>query len=507
MKTRIPSLVRHHRPLIIPKLIDLDSIMQSYPPSKRQVNRDCLLYLISLIYSKSLFNKKQYECKDFGFIPLKMEYLNKKFYASRINLDYLIELGILESDYKYSPNNYSIGYRINPVFLNGETQCKFFKKRIYYSKIDSVNSSDNNLPIPQYLARPFLEKRIFLEKTAANKILEEVYERSISVIKHDMKLDKEKMNKRIKDLEYALVFQKEKVARICNNDYSGSYFIDNTSFRFHSLITTLKKQVRPLIKLNGQDSVSLDLKNSQPFFLLLLFKRAFYDTRNRGRKILRMLELDKNNIKYREYIINNNINPLMIGKLAESIENTEGSVYEFCHAIRQGSLYELFMSKRVDINTLSEEEFKTLRDEVKEQFLVFMYDEPGRKFSRKSVKGIVYSDYVDIFKFIDFLKQFKTGEDAFVRHSYLKTVDKKSNLLIKVDSGFKRLSNLIQSLESKVILEIVCSEIAKKHPEMPFLTVHDSIIIPKNYKKAVLKIMNSEIERVTWEIPQIKVEE
>lgn len=510
MRKEIPSLVKYSKPLIIPKSINIELLINNNPPNRKEVTRDCILHLLQLLYSKSLYYNSEDNYKEEGFIPLKMEYLNNDFHASRENLNYLISLGIIETDNKYIPRVVSIGYRINPNYLNGETQTLYFKRRVHYERIrKNHDSEESNLPIPSYLAKPFREKRISLDMDRANKILEEFYNKQIELINQNDKLSNEEKEQKVRNKIYALKIGKEKITRICYNDYEGSYFIDNTCFRFNSLITSLKKQVRPIIRLDGQKTVSFDLKNSQPFFFLLLLKKPFYENRNRERKILRMLNIDKNSREYREYIIrkinNNNINPLMIGKMAKSIENTGGSVFEFCQAIREGTLYELFMSKLYDIKALQPEQYESVRARVKEQFLVYLYDIPDRESGKRSVKSIIQKEYPEIFEFIAILKAFKTGETVSVKHSH-KPKKGYRKRLIKADSGYKRLSLLIQRIESKVILEAVCSKIARNHPEMSFLTVHDSIIVPDSYRKVVKNIIETEIERLTWEKPTIKVE-
>lgn len=61
--------------------------------------------------------------------------------------------------------------------------------------------------------------------------------------------------------------------------WDGRYFDghrDKTSFRFHSLLTRLPKEYKQFITFSGEKLYSIDIKNSQPFFSLIIMNPTFW---------------------------------------------------------------------------------------------------------------------------------------------------------------------------------------------------------------------------------------
>src|SRR5205085_1352704 len=53
-------------------------------------------------------------------------------------------------------------------------------------------------------------------------------------------------------------------------------FVDSTTYRFHSTITSLRSEFRNFITYDKREIVSLDLKNSQPFISTVILKPEFW---------------------------------------------------------------------------------------------------------------------------------------------------------------------------------------------------------------------------------------
>jgi hypothetical protein len=81
-----------------------------------------------------------------------------------------------------------------------------------------------------------------------------------------------------------------------------------------------------------------------------------------------------------------------------------------------------------------------------------------------------------------------------------------------LDNTFKQkqyntLALLLQQIESNVILRNVCPAIAKKYPEIPLFTVHDSIVTTEGNEELIRPIIEKEIQRVTDGFtPKLKLE-
>jgi hypothetical protein len=55
-------------------------------------------------------------------------------------------------------------------------------------------------------------------------------------------------------------------------------------------------------------------------------------------------------------------------------------------------------------------------------------------------------------------------------------------------------------MESEFMFNKVVSEIIEKYPEMPFFTVHDSILFPKSYKDKIKPIFDKHLEKLLKKI-------
>ena len=73
---------------------------------------------------------------------------------------------------------------------------------------------------------------------------------------------------------------------------------------------------------------------------------------------------------------------------------------------------------------------------------------------------------------------------------------------------YNKLAILLQRTESVTILEFVAQKIIGKFPEVPFLTKHDSILLPGNLTKekseSIEKLIIETIEKIIGHIPQLK---
>ncbi|GAA4458777.1 hypothetical protein GCM10023189_31560 [Nibrella saemangeumensis] len=68
------------------------------------------------------------------------------------------------------------------------------------------------------------------------------------------------------------------------------------------------------------------------------------------------------------------------------------------------------------------------------------------------------------------------------------------------------LALLLQNVESIIFLKRVAKRIAKEHPTIPIITIHDSICTTVGNEHFVEKIMMEEIEKATGVKPNLKVE-
>ncbi|KPK50522.1 MAG: hypothetical protein AMK72_02095 [Planctomycetes bacterium SM23_25] len=66
---------------------------------------------------------------------------------------------------------------------------------------------------------------------------------------------------------------------------------------------------------------------------------------------------------------------------------------------------------------------------------------------------------------------------------------------LKRRHGHKVVSKLLQRLESGIIIDGVCARLVREHPEIRFLTIHDSALAVEHSADTVRRAMREEFER------------
>jgi ubiquinone biosynthesis protein Coq4 len=68
------------------------------------------------------------------------------------------------------------------------------------------------------------------------------------------------------------------------------------------------------------------------------------------------------------------------------------------------------------------------------------------------------------------------------------------------------LPRLLQTIESKLILDHVAKRISKERPLMPIFTIHDSVACPVGHEAYVEEVIREEMEKAIGVIPTLKFE-
>lgn len=235
-----------------------------------------------------------------------------------------------------------------------------------------------------------------------------------------------------------------------NKGKSLFYNQNHTNFRVDSNLTNLKRELRNFII--GEDLVQIDLANSQPYLFNFLL----------------MLVLDKSILSYSDG--NSPFNPLnpFIERLLKRLINSRkldlDEVHRYSEWTKAGKIYDLFVSN-----------FKITRDEAKDLFLAAFYS-PNDSKKYAEPKKVFKAEFPTIYKLIV----------AFKR---------KDHTLLPV---------AMQNLESEIFIGGIAKELCEMNI-IPY-TVHDSIIIEREYKEIAIQIMENTFIKYFGEIPTFKIE-
>jgi hypothetical protein len=94
-----------------------------------------------------------------------------------------------------------------------------------------------------------------------------------------------------------------------------------------------------------------------------------------------------------------------------------------------------------------------------------------------------------------------------IRHAFRKRFENVWRFILKHkpkhENGFKELSRKMQRAESTLMIGGVCGRLAREHPDVPVLTIHDSIMTHKRHLPLVERLIREEFAKLGVQ-PQLK---
>lgn len=441
----------------------MEDHIKAYPLSNG-IKLDHLYYILNKLYTLPTL-VKDIEDKN-GFIPLSATKLKNRIRNYRNCLTYLLETGILETNNHYIPKERAKGFRFSKKYntkvkpIHHATTSKIFEKTKSQCKTD-YQSKRKYPELYNHLTNGLFT----IDYEAANNFNTDLYEANSTIGVDNV----------VRKYNYNYIG----IDKLKNQNYTDYTFtVDSTGKRLHTNLTLLSSQLRPYLKYDDEDLVSIDITNSQPFFSTLLFKPQIYDWYQS--------EQPNNIMKFFKYIDSNNIlySITMFRKLSHIAHNKD--VIQYIDLVVNGTIYETLQEKIID-------KFPNRR--------MKRYDEKGKEISvdltsRKAIKKefmlAVYSSnlYHNPFKTM-FKELFPTVDAVF-------SIIRKGNK--------ENLPILLQRMESYMILEVITKKIFNVDSSIPLFTIHDSIVTTTNNVDFVRGVMEDEIINFTGLKPTLDVE-
>jgi hypothetical protein len=450
----------------VPSNLDIDLLLAENPPYDKikSFNKEYLIYLINLPYSLPTIIKDLDTHNGVPFYSVMLKRQNK--YYSQY-LKYLIANNILiktlnysvkrhSNYYKYSENYQNTGFKeiqLNNVALidkilrqkyrlykkNGKIENNLNKGSggTPYSNLENPqNHKINDIPVDLFYTQ--LES---LQKLEVNdKVYDEI--------------------EKIEDLEKR-IYSQICIDKIKNNEFYSKR--DTTSYRHHSNITSLKKKLRNYLTIEGKTLVNIDIKNSQPYFSLMLLKPDIWF---------------KNNLLLKEYFEDipgkkKKLSTMpQLKRFVKKIPNEEINNYR--DIILSGRFYEYFLEKiNSDLRIKGQKEL--IREEIKLEVLKFFF---STNHYQSDIKKIFKSNFPKILRLLSLIKKHKN----------------------------ERLAIILQRLESFAIIDQICCEIKKDYPQIPVLTIHDSLVTTENNEKWLKEYISIKLYEITGEYPRLSDE-
>ncbi len=453
----------------IPSSVDMKALVEKGNLSINPFKQDKLAYVMSIILERALVRKDN--LLTGGFVPINAVILQGIIgnqYGEYLKL--LIDEGILESNCYHQAGGQSTGYRFAKIYRGKLEEYKLTdfilrqniknlgsggkRKRIPIAGQPKI--ADEKLPDKAYnkgIYKWYNDGKLRVDSTLAKEYAEIVYDYKA---KDKNRWDVSYPSGEKKDPWYQYTNMSVNIGKIERGEF-GEHFDGNVN-RFHSVLTYSKKDIRHALDYDGEDLVAVDLCNSQPYLSTALFESGFWDGQN-----------GKFSLFHLSYPLFSLISSSNLPSFIMFTETTSNPIQSIVPA---------------DINS-----YKSAVSSGKfyEDFQALILQNGGSNFDRDTIKVMMFEVLFTDNRYIaqngaDKKRLFKdTFPTVYKVFSSLKRVEKEN------------LPKLLQQIESYIFTKRIGLRLARDHPNIPFWTIHDSVVTTKTHIEVVEKIVREEL--------------
>ena len=215
-------------------------------------------------------------------------------------------------------------------------------------------------------------------------------------------------------------------------------WVDSKVHRVHSVVTWTSKEIRSHLRLDGRRLVEVDVRNSQPLVLAAIVKHLSQPSQQHLPALLQQVGAQHTPAGAGA--------PFQYLGVLQMWAFTPSEVAHFQDLAERGRLYEYLGA----VSGVGD------RDRAKHRFLVdVLFDTPDQ---RRPMAQAFLKSFPSIYGGIVELKRAAMRDDPWKGHGVL--------------------SCLLQRVESIICIDHAAGQLVRKHPEIPFLTIHDAVLIP-----------------------------
>jgi hypothetical protein len=447
MKELIKLKLGDYETVYLPENLNLnDKIIRNPPMVSRYHDKplkvvDRIATILGQISVRMVFNKGLERNIEDGYITLNATVLKELAEDYKPILEWALMVGIIETDGQYIAGEKSKGYRFSSEY------SKSIRKHYLFDKILIRLLRRRRIDDKAVNEHPFLYKCL-TEIEINNDAREEMRK----LFDADVRLtDQTSANSKL----YSRLMTIDLIA-----DKRFFFIEDKNIHRLHTNITILKREARKYLHWKEHELINIDLKNSQPYFSLALFKTNSFNK----------LSLDKLIKHY-----NNGLDvSYMFPKNGDIFETYIG---EYEEMVTSGKLYDYFANN-----------LNVTRERAKKIILSIFFSVPTWDYDGKDKFIELFPQVWEVFKYINtgFSRTRRQGRKNW----------EQSNAL----------AMLLTRIESTVMFEYIVPRIQKELVGLPIWTIHDSIMTIKGEEKVVAQIMREEAARVIGVPPTIDFE-
>lgn len=488
----------------VPCNFDPESLKQEYPfdnlPTKQR-SADYLYYAVGLIVTLQLKTDGWYD-KHNGYISLCSQYIRQIHFEYKHFLQYLIDVGVLEADDLSIPGVKCFGFKFTSAYSGVELKEVELTNHILIGNMKQQKKKieeerKNNVKPYVHIIRWYLKQKLEINKEAAlswvNTYFRQNFDNAEKYMIGDDLTEEKAILQNIKNRLLSFI---EKV------DSKSVSILDfkvdsDQGRRLHGMFSYMMKQLRHFFKYEGQNLVSVDIKNSQPYFSILLLDRQFWQSSAVRTSRLQLQELGDDMYKIKD--LTGMRESIMMLDSSRTLTRLDVSTNLYKNLVVKGELYEYLwpaLREKASVDFLEKwGERLSSRDSVKREMLRIMY----------CSNAVIQQPFYETSK--DFENLFPPVGRIF------KTVKQETeSSIIWVNGrmkrvGYKRLPILLQRIESHLLLKVICKKIAKERPDVPTFTIHDSIVTTEENQAYVTEVIRQVLTEKVGFPPTLKPEE
>lgn len=432
---------------------------------KKSIGQQSKLELDKAAYFVSLLNSLPTSYRgdeiDFTEVNLDSQKLKEIDWKAADYIRFLIKNGLIEKVRNHSSfHGKCAAYRIpEPYFYDEIVSFRIWNKSIL-DKFDQKGRASSKLHQMEFCReqRPHLVK-CFNESLSINR--EEAHN-EISCYRNT-------------DDHKKYIHGMQLISEWDNNSWTYSIKTD-TDNRLHTTLTRTNRSLRKHLRYQGKGLVGLDKKTSQPYFLCailkgLCFQDIEYLERIGAAKVLgidliqelfALTDIDEARA-FAYTVINKDLYNALIEVIPINYDSETGKPFRI---IINGKGKKDFITKEL---------YDSERDCIKEVVLSIFNCKKG--YSSPETKALA-SAFPSIYAIIQRIKE---DEDV-------------------------EFYQLLSHVEAYCLLDYAAKKIAAKNPEMPLLSIHDSLVTTEDMKELLQDEMEKYLYDITGLKPTIKIE-
>lgn len=359
-------------------------------------------------------------------------------------------------------------YRINPTLLVPINKRRFKHERIYYYKtLKAIQLDQNNFQQDLYSDDitsiiPFCTIHKKMESMLSNFYfdVDGLSEFVSKVATGQIKLQRKSIQG---------IIDAEMIAYLINDQSDLKPVVCAFGERFHTSFTRLPREYRKFLRIKGfsEPLCSVDISNCQPFLVSLIISHP---------QIVKQILPEFTAV---------------LDKIAKLHFLTALHFDELC---TDGGIYEFWLENRHDLSN---------REEAKDEFIKrILFDSESRTEKKYDFAKLRFKIlFPDVAEAVSIMKNMDEKELPLIKDLFL---DKKGKFGGK-KYYHKTISAMCQRLESRILTGLIVPALIKNDLG-PFLTIHDSVLIPESKSEHAKKIFEDCFIRLVGKHPTIKID-